>query len=79
MDWKRFEAQWAQYEPKVAKHFGKLTNDDLKEIQGKRDNLVSRLEKRYDYSKEEAQHHADEFVHAQEEPAVGEEARRTGL
>ncbi len=79
MDWKRFEAQWAQYEPKVSQHWGKLTADDLKEVQGKRDKLVDRLEKRYHYSKEEAQHHADEFVHAQEEPLVGEDARRTGL
>ncbi len=79
MDWKRFEAQWAHYEPKVSQHWDKLTADDLKEVQGKRDKLVDRLEKRYHYSKEEAQHHADEFVHAQEEPLVGEDARRTGL
>jgi uncharacterized protein YjbJ (UPF0337 family) len=79
MDWNRFEAQWGQYQAKVKQHFDKLTDDDLRDIRGKRDKLVDRLEKRYHYSKEEAQHHADEFVHAQEEPLVGEEVRRTGL
>jgi uncharacterized protein YjbJ (UPF0337 family) len=65
MNWSQFETQWNQYHDKMRQHWANLTDDDLKEIGGKRDKLIHRLEKRYGLPKEEATKWADEFVHAQ--------------
>ena len=35
--------------------WGKLTDDDLDVIEGKKDQLVGRLQERYGYSKEQAE------------------------
>ena len=41
---------------------GKLTDDDLTVIAGKRDQLIGRLQERYGLAKEEAERQADAFV-----------------
>jgi uncharacterized protein YjbJ (UPF0337 family) len=39
----------------VKEKWGKLTDDDLDVIEGKKDQLVGRLQERYGYSKEQAE------------------------
>jgi len=39
----------------VQEKWGKLTDDDLDVIEGKKDQLVGRLQERYGYSKEQAE------------------------
>jgi uncharacterized protein YjbJ (UPF0337 family) len=46
---------------KVREKWGKLTDDDLEVIAGKRDQLVGRLQQRYGYSKEEADREIDSW------------------
>lgn len=52
---------WKQIKGKVKEKWGKLTDDDLKVIEGKKDQLVGRLQERYGFAKERAQKEADEF------------------
>jgi uncharacterized protein YjbJ (UPF0337 family) len=40
---------------KIKEQWGKLTDDDLVEIRGKREQLVGRLQKRYGLAKEKAE------------------------
>ena len=62
MDWNRVEGNWKQVKGKVKEKWGKLTDDDLTAVAGKRDQLVGRLQQRYGYTKEEAERELDEFA-----------------
>jgi uncharacterized protein YjbJ (UPF0337 family) len=41
--------------------WGRLTDDDLQQIAGKRDQLAGKLQERYRIAKEAAEKHIDEF------------------
>ncbi len=43
MDWNRIEGNWKQFTGKVKEQWGKLTDDDLTEINGKRDQLEGKI------------------------------------
>ncbi len=49
------EAHWHQLKGKLREQFGKLTDDDMLEVAGKVENLVGKLQERYDISTEEAE------------------------
>ena len=49
------EGNWKQLKGKVKEQWGKLTDDDLLEIEGRRDQLVGKIQTRYGITKEEAE------------------------
>jgi len=55
----QLEGKWKQLKGSVKEKWGKLTDDDLDVIAGKRDKLIGRLQERYGISKEEAERQAD--------------------
>jgi uncharacterized protein YjbJ (UPF0337 family) len=52
MNWDQIEGSWMTAKGKVREQWGKLTDDDLERIAGKRDQLIGTLEKRYGMTKE---------------------------
>ena len=46
---------WKQLKGKAKEKWGKLTDDDWKVIEGKRDQLAGRLQERYGYTKEQVE------------------------
>ncbi len=46
---------WKQFKGKAKEKWGKLTDDDMTVIEGKRDQLVGRIQERYGYAKEQAE------------------------
>jgi uncharacterized protein YjbJ (UPF0337 family) len=62
MNWDRIEGAWKQYKGKAKVKWGKLTDDDLDVIGGKRDQLVGRIQERYGIAKDAAELQADEFL-----------------
>ena len=46
---------WKQFKGTVKEKWGKLTDDDLTVVEGKRDQLVGKIQERYGYKKEEAE------------------------
>ena len=64
MNWDTIKGQWKQFKGKVKKKWGDLTDDDLNVIDGKKDQLVGKLQERYGYAKDEAEKEADEFLGA---------------
>ena len=46
---------WTQFKGKVQEEWGKLTDDDLDVIDGKRDQLLGRIQERHGISQEEAE------------------------
>lgn len=61
MNWNQVEAQWKDVKGQVRTMWGKLTDDDLEKIAGKKDQLLGKLQERYGLSKEKAEKALDEF------------------
>ena len=55
MNWDQIAGNWKQFKGNVKEKWGKLTDDDLDVIEGKKVQLVGRLQERYGYSKEQAE------------------------
>ena len=62
MNWDRIEGNWKQFSGKVQQQWGKLTNDDLDVIDGRREELSGRLQKVYGVSKDEADRQITSFA-----------------
>jgi uncharacterized protein YjbJ (UPF0337 family) len=62
MNWDQLGGSWKQVKGKFREKWGKLTDDDLEVIAGKRDQLVGRLQERYGMARDEAQREADAYV-----------------
>jgi uncharacterized protein YjbJ (UPF0337 family) len=62
MNWDQVEGKWKQYAGSVREKWGKLTNDDMTVIGGKREQLVGRIQERYGIAKDEAEKQVDEFT-----------------
>jgi len=56
-----FEGNWKQLKGKVKEQWGKLTDDDLDMINGRRDQLVGRIQERYGVAREMAEERLREF------------------
>ncbi|PYT18560.1 MAG: general stress protein CsbD [Acidobacteria bacterium] len=72
MNWDQVQGKWKQFKGSAKQQWGKLTDDDLDFINGKREALIGKLQERYGIAREEAQKRADEWVKVlstyQEEP-----------
>jgi len=62
MNWNQIEGKWKEVKGAVKEKWGKLTDNDLDVIAGKRDNLVGKLQQRYGITKEEAEKQTDRWV-----------------
>jgi len=62
MNWDQIAGSWKQATGKVKEKWGKLTDDDLTVVAGKRDQLSGLLQNRYGMAKEQAEKELDEFV-----------------
>ena len=51
----RIEGNWKQFKGKVQEQWGKLTNDDLDVIAGKREQLLGRIQERHGITKDAAE------------------------
>lgn len=54
-----FEGMWKQMKGNVRDWWGKLTDDDMERIGGKKDKLVGALQERYGYTRERAEEEVD--------------------
>ncbi|PXW88326.1 uncharacterized protein YjbJ (UPF0337 family) [Nitrosomonas sp. Nm84] len=61
MNWDQIKGNWTQIKGQAQQQWGKLTNDDLDIIEGKREELVGRIQERYGIAKEEAEKQVDDF------------------
>ena len=55
MNWDRIEGNWQQFKGTAKQQWGKLTDDQLDVIAGKRDLLAGRIQEAYSASKDEAE------------------------
>jgi len=57
-----FAGKWKEVQGKVKQQWGKLTDDDITQINGSVEELTGRLQKNYGYQKDEAQKQINEFL-----------------
>ena len=62
MNWDQVEGKWTQFKGTVREKWGKLTDDDFKAIDGKRERLLGKLQERYGIAQEEADKQIDDFL-----------------
>jgi len=62
MNWDQIEGNWKQAKGKAKEKWGKLTDDDLDVVAGKKDQLVGKIQERYGCGKEEAERQIDEYA-----------------
>jgi len=61
MNWDRVEGNWKQFKGKVKEQWGRLTDDQLDVIGGKREQLAGRVQEVYGVSKDEAERQVRDF------------------
>ncbi|HXM93069.1 MAG TPA: CsbD family protein [Candidatus Dormibacteraeota bacterium] len=62
MNWDQIEGKWKEYAGKIKSKWGKLTDDDLTVVGGKKDQLVGVIQQRYGIAKDQAEKQVDEFT-----------------
>jgi uncharacterized protein YjbJ (UPF0337 family) len=56
------KGQWNQLKGSIREKWGKLTDDDLDQVQGKGEQLVGKIQERYGFAKEDAQREFDDWA-----------------
>ncbi|HEY7747370.1 MAG TPA: CsbD family protein [Aestuariivirgaceae bacterium] len=55
MNWDRVEGNWKTFKGQVRQQWGKLTDDDLDVIAGRREELIGRIQNAYGLARDEAE------------------------
>ena len=61
--WEKIKGSWNQTKGAVKEQWGKLTDDDLMEIQGRREQLIGKIQTRYGISQAEAEAQVSGWEH----------------
>ena len=62
MDWDRISGNWKQFSGRVKEKWGKLTDDDLTQINGRRDQLEGKIQERYGFAKDQVRKDVDTWL-----------------
>ena len=62
MNWEQIQGNWKQFTGHVKERWGKLTDDELTEIDCRRDSFIGRLQEKYGYDKERAEKELSRFI-----------------
>jgi uncharacterized protein YjbJ (UPF0337 family) len=57
-----FKGKWKQLKGQVKQQWGKLTDDELDQMSGQRDELVGLIQERYGWQRADAERAVDDFV-----------------
>jgi uncharacterized protein YjbJ (UPF0337 family) len=70
MNWERYKANWTQLRGRIRMQWGRLTDDQLEVIEGRRDLLLGKLQETYGVTEEEADRQVREWEDAEVAEAV---------
>jgi uncharacterized protein YjbJ (UPF0337 family) len=65
MDWNRVAGNWKQAQGKIKQKWGKLTDDDLIQINGQREQLEGLIQERYGLAKDMVRKDVDTWLNSQ--------------
>lgn len=55
MNWDQVKGNWKQVKGAIKAQWGRLTDDELDEINGEREKLIGKIQERYGIAREEAE------------------------
>ena len=61
MNWDRIEGSWQQFKGNVKQQWGRLTDDQLDVIAGKREHLAGKIQVMYGIGKDEAENQLSDW------------------
>ncbi len=67
MNWDQVEGNWKQFQGKIQKQWGNLTDDDLDRVKGSQQELEGVIQERYGKSREEAKKMVDDWMATSDE------------
>ena len=56
------QGRWNQIKGEIRIRFGKLTDNDVAEIQGHAEKMIGKLQERYGYKREQAEKELNDFL-----------------
>jgi uncharacterized protein YjbJ (UPF0337 family) len=75
MNWDQMQGKWTQMKGSIKEQWGKLTDDDLEQINGREEKFIGKVQERYGIAKEEAKRRVEEWLRS---PAFDKEHVSTG-
>lgn len=67
MNGSELKAKWKQLTGEAKRQWGKLTDDDLKIVEGDKDKLVGKIQERYGKNKDEAEREVNDWIEQQDQ------------
>ena len=64
MNWDVLKGQWNQFLGRLRSKWGKLTDDDLTQINGQRDQLEGKIQERYGFAKDQVRKDVDTWLNS---------------
>ena len=61
INWDQMQGNWKQFKGYLRQQWGKLTDDEIDQIEGRREILIGKLQERYGIAREEAEKQVKEF------------------
>lgn len=61
MNWDTVEGNWKQLKGRVRETWGKLTDDEVEQIAGKRDRLVGKVQEKYGLARDEVERQVNDW------------------
>ena len=62
MNWDQVEGSWKQTVGRAKQKWGRLSDDQLTEIGGRKDRLIGKIQEIYGTTKDDAEHQVDEWL-----------------
>lgn len=57
----QFQGKWDRMKGKVREHWGQLTSNDVEQVEGKRQNLLAKIQEKYGDTRQAAEEKLAEF------------------
>ncbi|TNF22628.1 MAG: CsbD family protein [Rhodobacteraceae bacterium] len=62
MNWDQIEGNWKQFKGQAQTKWGELTDDEVQQAEGRREELVGKVQERYGIAREEAEKQVDDWA-----------------
>lgn len=62
LNWDTVRGNWKQVKGEVKRKWGKLTDDDMLQLEGNREKLVGKIQERYGLTKEVAERQVEDWA-----------------
>ncbi|GAB6058115.1 CsbD family protein [Desulfonatronum parangueonense] len=62
MNWDKVKGNWSQAKGTIKSKWGKLTDDELTQIDGEREKFIGKIQEKYGIARDEAEKQVDDWT-----------------